>query len=124
MGLKIQKNISEEEQRKADAWFESFMTNTKNLGISFDNPLSLGLIKAVNDYDLDEFARLRDSDVMDDNVKETHERVIKLLHNMNIKFDEVKAQEIMNNNLVQSDFFLWDFENWCPIKEPKCEALF
>ena len=63
-------------------------------------------------------------DLMEDNVKETHDRVIKLLHNMNIKFDEVKAQEIMNHNLVCSNFFDWDFDNWCPIKESKCEALF
>ena len=61
---------------------------------------------------------------MKDNVKETHERVIKLLHNMNIKFDESKAIEIMEHNLVCSNFFKWDYENWCPIKENKCDALF
>ena len=32
-------------------------------------------------------------------------------------FDEAKAQEIMEHNLVCSNFFDWDFENWCPIKE-------
>lgn len=63
-------------------------------------------------------------ELMEDNVKETHDRVIKLLHNMNIKFDEVKAQEIMEHNLICSNFFDWDYENWCPIKENKCEALF
>ena len=63
-------------------------------------------------------------ELLESNVKETHDRVIKLLHNMNIKFDEVKAQEIMNHNLVCSNFFDWDFDNWCPIKESKCEALF
>lgn len=30
----------------------------------------------------------------------------------------------MGRNLVCSNFFDWDFENWCPIKESKCEALF
>ena len=63
-------------------------------------------------------------ELLESNVKETHERVIKLLHNMNIKFDEVKAQEIMNHNLVCSNFFKWDFDNWRPIKELKCDALF
>ena len=63
-------------------------------------------------------------DLMEDNVKETHDRVIKLLHNMNIKFDESKAMKIMEHNLVCSNFFDWDFDNWCPIKESKCEALF
>ena len=56
-------------------------------------------------------------ELMEDNVKETHERVIKLLHNMNIKFDESKAIEIMEHNLVCSNFFDWDFDNWCQLKE-------
>ena len=34
---------------------------------------------------------------------------------MNIKFDEAKAIEIMEHNLVCSNFFDWDFDNWCPI---------
>ena len=63
-------------------------------------------------------------ELLESNVKETHDRVIKLLHNMNIKFDESKAIEIMEHNLVCSNFFKWDFDNWCPIKESKCEALF
>lgn len=63
-------------------------------------------------------------ELLESNVKETHDRVIKLLHNMNIKFDESKAQEIMNHNLVCSNFFDWDFDNWCPIKNEYCEALF
>ena len=63
-------------------------------------------------------------ELIESNVKETHDRVIKLLHNMNIKFDESKAKSILNNNLVCSNFFDWDYENWCPIKESKCEALF
>ena len=37
---------------------------------------------------------------------------------MNIKFDEAKAQEIMNHNIVCSNFFDWDFDNWCPIIKP------
>ena len=63
-------------------------------------------------------------ELLESNVKETHDRVIKLLHNMNIKFDESKAIEIMEHNLVCSNFFDWDFDNWCPIKNEYCEALF
>lgn len=63
-------------------------------------------------------------ELLESNVKETHDRVIKLLHNMNIKFDESKAIEIMKHNLVCSNFFDWDFDNWCPIKNEYCEALF
>ena len=63
-------------------------------------------------------------ELLESNVKETHDRVIKLLHNMNIKFDESKAIEIMNHNLVCSNFFDWDFDNWKPITKHVCEALF
>ena len=66
----------------------------------------------------------RGVELPESNVKETPDRVIQLLHNMNIKFDESKAQEIMNHNLVCSNFFKWDYENWCPIKESKGDALF
>ena len=62
-------------------------------------------------------------ELLESNDKETHDRVIKLLHNMNIKFDEVKAIEIMKHNLVCSNFFDWDFENWCPIKENKNQIM-
>ena len=63
-------------------------------------------------------------ELLESNVKETHDRVIKLLHNMNIKFDESKAIEIMEHNLVCSNFFDWDFDNWKPITKHVCEALF
>ena len=31
---------------------------------------------------------------------------------------------LFDNNIVCTDTFKWDYENWCPIKESKCEALF
>lgn len=60
---------------------------------------------------------------MEDNTEELKERLYKLLtsYNFNIT-DEIK--NIVNNNLVCTDFFKWDYENWCPIKENKCDALF
>ena len=63
-------------------------------------------------------------ELLESNVKETHERVIKFLHDMNIKFDESKAMKIMDHNLVCSNFFDWDFDNWKPITKHVCEALF
>lgn len=67
-------------------------------------------------------------ELMQDNVMETHDRVIDLLHKLNIDYgddksspmtgyDERVACRIMKKNLVCSDFFKWDFENWRPIPE-------
>ena len=54
-------------------------------------------------------------ELMFDNVMETHDRVIDLLTKLGIEFDERTARKIMKKNLVCSDFFKWDFENWKPI---------
>ena len=51
---------------------------------------------------------------MQDNVYETHGRIIKLLDALDIDYDEDVAMDIMLENLVCSDFFEWDFENWRP----------
>ena len=59
-------------------------------------------------------------ELMQDNVYETHGRIIKLFDALGIDYDEDVAMDIMLKNLVCSDFFEWDFENWCPIhEEPK-----
>ena len=52
-------------------------------------------------------------ELMQDNVYETHGRIIKLLDALDIDYDEDVAFDIMLENLVCSDFFEWDFENWC-----------
>ena len=54
-------------------------------------------------------------ELMQDNVDETKERIIDLLNKLNIEYDKDAAYEIMNHNLVCSNFFDWDFDNWCPI---------
>ena len=54
-------------------------------------------------------------ELMFDNVIECHDRVIDLLTKLDIEFDERTARKIMKKNLVCSDFFKWDFENWKPI---------
>ena len=58
-------------------------------------------------------------ELMNDNVKETKERVIDLLDKMHIKYDKETAIEIMDKNLVCADFFNWDFENWKYIDDKK-----
>ena len=63
-------------------------------------------------------------ELMPDNVQEAKDRIIELLKNLNIDFNEQEARDIMNHNLVCSDFFKWDFENWRPIPEAKSIELF
>lgn len=63
-------------------------------------------------------------ELMSDNVVEAKERIISLLKEISPGFDESLARQIMDKNLVCSDFFKWDFENWKPIPEYKSTELF
>ena len=63
-------------------------------------------------------------ELMPDNVQEAKDRIIELLKSLKIDFNEQEARDIMNHNLVCSDFFKWDFENWRPIPEAKSIELF
>ena len=56
-------------------------------------------------------------ELMQDNVYETHERIIKLFDALDIDYDEDVAIDIMLKNLVCSDFFEWNFEEWRPYTE-------
>lgn len=62
-------------------------------------------------------------ELMSDNVQEAKDRIIELLKSLNIEFNEQEARDIMNKNLVCSDFFRWDFENWRPIPERSKELF-
>ena len=62
-------------------------------------------------------------ELMPDNVQEAKDRIIELLKNLNIDFNEQEARDIMDKNLVCSDFFKWDFENWRPISERSKEVF-
>lgn len=53
-------------------------------------------------------------ELMQDNVDECKDRVIELLNALDIAFNEQTARDIMDRNLVCSNFFDWDFENWRP----------
>ena len=63
-------------------------------------------------------------ELMQDNVDEAKERILNLLDKMEISYDKEETISIMNHNLVCSDFFKWDFENWRPISEPSSVSLF
>ena len=62
-------------------------------------------------------------ELMPDNVQEAKDRIIELLKSLNIDFNEQEARDIMDKNLVCSDFFKWDFENWRPISEHSKELF-
>lgn len=51
-------------------------------------------------------------ELMQDNVDECKERIHKLLETMDLCYDKKVADEIMEHNLVCSNFWEWDFENW------------
>lgn len=56
-------------------------------------------------------------ELMEDNLQECKERIIDMLDKLNIDYSKRSAMRIMNKNLVCSDFFKWDFENWCPLNK-------
>lgn len=60
-------------------------------------------------------------ELMEDNVQECKERVLFMLlrysstHNMDL--DDKRVMKILDENLVCSDFFKWNFEEWRPMTE-------
>ena len=62
-------------------------------------------------------------ELMEDNVQETKDRILDMLDKMEIEYHRPSVMKILNKNLVCSDFFKWDFENWCPIKEYTSESI-
>jgi len=55
-------------------------------------------------------------ELMQDNVQESRQRVHELLRNIAPDYDPNIADEIMEHNLVCSNFFEWNFEEWKPNK--------
>lgn len=62
-------------------------------------------------------------ELMQDNVYETHGRIIKLFDALDIDYDEDVAMDIMLKNLVCSDFFEWNFGEWRPYTEEELKKL-
>ena len=56
-------------------------------------------------------------ELMQDNVDETHGRIIKLFDALDIDYDKDIAMDIMLHNLVCHDFFTWNFEEWRPMTD-------
>ena len=62
-------------------------------------------------------------ELMQDNVDETHGRIIKLFDSLGIDYDEDVAMDIMLRNLVCHDFFTWNFEEWRPYTDDELKKL-
>ena len=62
-------------------------------------------------------------ELVESNVYETHGRIIKLFDALDIDYDEDVAMDIMLKNLVCSDFFTWNFEEWRPYTDEELKKL-
>lgn len=63
------------------------------------------------------------TELMDDNTEDCKNRIKELIIEFNFEITN-NIENIISSNIVCTDTFKWDYENWCPIIEPKCEALF
>ena len=68
------------------------------------------------------------TELMPDNVEECKKNIIfeimKFTSEHNMDINESKVLKILNHNIVCTDTFKWDYENWKPIREQRCDALF
>lgn len=55
------------------------------------------------------------TELMQDNVDEMKKRIFKLLDAMDVTYKKEEISAIMNNNIICTDFFKWDYENWCSL---------
>jgi hypothetical protein len=60
---------------------------------------------------------------MQDNVEELKSRFITTIKESEIQCDMDKINSILNSNIICTDFFKWDYENWKPIEERKENTL-
>ena len=84
------------------------------------------LYRRIVDYGIDWKTALETCygiELMQDNVYETHRRIIKLFDELGIDYDEDVAMDIMLRNLVCSDFFKWNFEEWRPYTDEELKKL-
>lgn len=68
------------------------------------------------------------TELMEDNVEECKKNIIyeimKFTSSHNLDINEKEVLKILNHNIVCTDTFKWDYENWTSIKEYKAEPLF
>ena len=57
-------------------------------------------------------------ELMQDNVDLCKSRIRDVLRVNKVKITK-KVNDIIDHNFVCSDFFKWDFENWCPKEQPE-----
>ncbi len=55
------------------------------------------------------------TELMQDNIDEGKERIRIILRELCDDFNESEADDIMDKNIVCTDFFKWDYENWKPL---------
>lgn len=70
---------------------------------------------------LDALKTLYGVELMQDNVDLCKARIRRVLRENGLKITKT-VSKIIDNNFICSDFFKWDFENWCP-KEPERNLL-
>ena len=56
-------------------------------------------------------------ELLEDNVKESKERIVRLLNTLHVKYDKEEVFEILDRNLVCADFLKWNCEEWRPYTE-------
>lgn len=65
------------------------------------------------------------TELMDDNVQECYMRFLNYINDIpNIVCDNNKIIKILKHNIVCTDSFEWDYENWCKIKKDVAMPLF
>ncbi len=102
----------------------NFLVNIYERKLKYCNSINDSLIALKSIYG---------TELMEDNTKECKERLFILFknfcNNKNLTNNEVKnaqrrCKKILNHNIICTDTFKWDYENWCPIKENKALPLF
>ena len=58
-------------------------------------------------------------ELVESNVKQTKDRIFELLDNLCILYNRDELLKIIDRNLVCSDLFEWDFDNWCKLENVK-----
>lgn len=64
------------------------------------------------------------TELMEDNVEECKENILEVLDNSGIPYNKGNVLTIINHNIVCTDFFNWDFDNWKPKPKFSTVALF
>ena len=61
------------------------------------------------------------TELMEDNVIECKDNIIKILKSSGIKFDMEKVHTILDNNIICTDSNDWNYDDWIP--KPKYESI-